>query len=71
MHHDCNYPQTPTNAHSLYKITNPPHISAVLYVSPINQHPQGDINTEEYNINTSNSHTQCYKQLMAATNINM
>jgi len=22
MHHDCNYPQTPTNAHNLYKITS-------------------------------------------------
>ena len=25
MHRDCNYRQTPTNAHNLYKITNRPH----------------------------------------------
>jgi len=57
MHRDCNYPQAPTNAYNLYKITNHPH----LYVSAINHHPQGDINTKEYNINISNSHIQCYK----------
>jgi len=29
MHRDCNYPQTPTDAHSLYKII---HIHELFYM---------------------------------------
>ena len=71
MQHDCNYPQTPTYAHSLYKITNLPYTSDVLYVSAINQHSRGDIITEEYKISTSNSHIQYYKHIISAFNISM
>ena len=41
-----NSPHPTINAHNLCKITNHPHTWAVLYVSAINQHSQGDINTK-------------------------
>jgi hypothetical protein len=50
MHCDCNYPHTLKNAHNLYKSKNHAHTWAVLYVSAIYQHPQGDINTKKYKI---------------------
>jgi hypothetical protein len=60
MHRECNYQQTPTNAHSLIK-SQIIHIHEVSSVSAINQHPQGDIHTKEYKINISNSHIQYFK----------
>ena len=36
-----------------------------MYVSAINRHPQDNIHTEDYKINTSNSHMQCEKQIMS------
>ena len=36
-----------------------------IYVSAISRRPQDNIHTEDYKINTSNSHTQCEKQIMS------
>ena len=49
----CDYhPHTSTNANDLYNITNHPYTCTLLHVSVISHFPQGDINTQEYKINT-------------------
>jgi len=60
-HESCSHPHTPTNAYNLYEITYRPYTWAFLHVAAINQHLQGDINTKEHKINTSNLHIQCQK----------
>jgi hypothetical protein len=59
MYCDYNYPNTSTQAHNLHKILNHLHTLSLVQVSAITHHPQGDINTKEYKINTSNLHIQC------------
>ena len=59
MHCDCHHPNTSTHAHNLHKITNHLHTLPLVHVSATTHHPQGDINTKEYKINTSNLHKQC------------
>jgi len=41
------------------------YIYIYIYVSAISRRPQDNIHTEDYKINTSNSHTQCEKQIMS------
>jgi hypothetical protein len=50
-HEHCSHPHAPTNAHNLYAIKSHPCTWALLHVSAINQHPQGDSNTKEHKIN--------------------
>jgi hypothetical protein len=52
MHCDYEYPQIPTDAHSLYEITHYPYTWTLQHVSTKDQHPQGDINAKECKINT-------------------
>jgi hypothetical protein len=56
MHCDYEYPHIPTDAHNLYEITHYPYTRALHHVSTKDQHPQGDINTEECKINKCKLH---------------
>jgi len=59
MRCDYDQPHTPTNASNFYKIANHPDTWNLLHVLAKICRRQGDINTKEYKIITSNLHTQC------------
>lgn len=58
MYCNYNHPNTSTHAHNLHKVMYHLHTLPLEHVSAIIRHPQADINTKEYKINTSNLHTQ-------------
>jgi hypothetical protein len=61
------------NSQNLYKVTSYLSIciETLMHVSQINHHPQENISTNEYLINTSNFHTQFSKQIIANLIIKM